>query len=395
MTTVSRRRFLAGTAPAAAVGLAAGVMGTARWPLLARGPADVSDPVRLTDFGITGRQEADVSEKFQAAIDAAASNGGGVVRCPPGVVWAKGLVVPNNITIEGAGIGASTIKLPDGANTDLIQQSGYAQNKTFANLYFGLRDIALDGNKEKNKSGNLVVLRGYRGLVERVRLTRAAGHGVYYSEKSAEGTLNLNGLAENSIRGCFIDECAAAGIYADNEVGNRVSDAFITDCVFNGNGGAGYYQIDLERSAGFHIRGNHMYRGHLGDLRALGAGALIVSANNFDGTDNQPRSGEVRQVEIEAGGWANVIVMGNLFQAHRVSAPDVKRWIQLEVRSKSKSSIAIASNNFNSQMRGGAESIVQFGSAPSQIEVTGNAYGGTSRPPTQRAGTQAPERSRN
>lgn len=376
MTTLSRRRFLAGTAPAAAVGLAAGVAGTARWPLLARGPVDISDPVRLTDFGITGRQEKDMSEAFQGAIDAAAKNGGGVVRCPPGVVWAKGLVVPNNITIEGAGIGASTIKLPDGADADLIQQSGYAQNKTFANLYFGLRDIALDGNKEKNKSGNLVVLRGYRGLLERVRLTRAAGHGVLYSEKSADGTLNLNGLAENVLRGCFVNECNGAGLFADNEKGNRIADMFVVDCVFHRNGSSGFYQIDLERAAGFHIKGNQMYRGHLGDIRALGAGAMMMALNHLDGTENIAVDATVRQVLIETAGWGNVVITGNLFHAHRKSDASVKRWHQLELVAHASTGIVVSGNSFTCDLDSGATAIVRRGAGANAIAEYGNAVGG-------------------
>lgn len=354
------------------------------WPgrsVLAREPApSVSDPVMLTGFDITGRQEKDVSEAFQAAIDAAGRNGGGVVRCPPGLIWAKKLVVPNNVTIEGAGVGATTIKLPDGADTDLIQQSSYAENKPFANLYFGLRDLALDGNKAKNAKGSLVVVRGWRGLLHRVRLSSAAEHGVLYSEKSAEGTLNLNGLAENALRGCYISECNGAGLFADNEQGNRIADMFVVDCVFHRNGTAGYYQIDLERAAGFHIKGNQMYRGHLGDIRALGAGAMIVALNHFDGTDNTPIEGIVKQVYIETRAWGNVVINGNLFHSHRRQSANARNWHCLEVQANSPGGVIISGNSFLSAFEPNATSIVRKGPAAGSIVVNSNAYGGTSLP---------------
>lgn len=376
--SISRRHLIAAGAAATAM---------ASWPgrrLLAREPVPaVSDPVMLTGFDITGRQEKDVSEAFQAAIDAAGRNGGGVVRCPPGLIWAKKLVVPNNVTIEGAGVGATTIKLPDGADTDLIQQSSYAENKPFANLYFGLRDLALDGNKARNAKGSLVVLRGWRGSLNRVRLSSAANHGVLYSEKSADGTLNLNGLAENSMRGCFINECNGAGLFADNEQGNRIADMFVADCVFHRNGTAGYYQIDLERAAGFHIKGNQMYRGHLGDIRALGAGAMIIALNHLDGTDNNPVEGVVRQVYIETRGWGNAVITSNLFHAHRKQAADVRRWHCLEVQANSSGGVVVSGNSFHSAFEQGA-SIVRSGPAAGSIVVEGNSYGGTIRPPPAR-----------
>lgn len=335
--------------------------------------------VSLLDFGITGRNDEDVSKAFQQAIGEAHQDGGGMVMCPPGLIWAKGLVVPNNITIQGAGVGATTVKLPDGANEDVILQSGYAENKTFANLYFGLRDLSIDGNKAKNKAGNLVVLRGWRGHLNRVRLSHAPQHGVLYSEKSLDGTLNLNGLAENSLRGCFISECNGAGLFADNEQGNRIADMFVVDCVFHFNGTAGYYQIDLERAAGFHIKGNQMYNGHLGDIRALGAGALIVALNHFDGTGNNPVDGVLRQVVVETGGWGNVVIANNLFHTHRRTDPAVTDWRQLEIASHAKSGVSITGNSFYASFDYGVSGLVRRGPGADSIAVSGNAFGGTSR----------------
>ena len=380
MGLVSRRRFLRSHLAGTALALAGSTAGPLSIAARAREPA-LADTFHLRDFGVTGKDERDVSEAFQDAIDTAGRQGGGNGQCPAGLIWAKGLVVPNNITIQGAGVGATTIKLPDGANQDVIQQSGYAENKTFANLYFVLRDLAIDGNKTKNKTGNLVVLRGYRGLLERVRFARAAGHGVLYTEPSADGTLNLNGLAENAIRGCYFDDCDGAGIYARNGTGNRIADMFIVDSVFNGNGKADFYQIDLERAAGFHIKGNQMYRGYLGDIRALRAGALIIAFNHLDGTDNRAVGGIVKQVQVQLGGWGNIVIAGNLFHSHRQLDAEVKSWRQLDVYASKQSGVTIAGNSFVSEFQAGADSIFLQGAGASAVSLSGNAYGEKSRPP--------------
>lgn len=371
---LTRRDMLATGLPLTAA--AAAVFGSAASRMLGQAVARgiSASRIDLADFGISGRSDGDVSASFQQAIDEAARQGGGTVSCPPGLIWAKGLVVPNNVTISGAGVGATTIKIPDGANSDLLRQSNYETNKSFANLYFGLRDLTLDGNNAENERGNLVVLRGYRGMLERVRFVRAAGHGVLYSEASSDGTLNQNGLAENAIRGCYFDACGGAGIYADNGAGNKIADMFIVNCVFNGNGSSGFYQIDLERSAGFHIKGNQMYRGHLGDIRALGAGALIIALNHFDGTQNQPVDGVVRQVYVQTGGWGNVVITGNLFNMHNALVNStVKRWVQLVIDALVDSSIAVTGNSFYARSPIDVRTMLVGGKAKKKVLSRNNA----------------------
>ena len=378
---MSRRKFLTEPLPkamVAAAGLSAGV--AAGPPASERPPSSF---VMLEDFGVIGSETRDVSSAVQSAIDTTAKNGGGVVMCPPGTFYVKKLVVPNNVCIQGAGIGATTLMLPNSANTDLLQQAGFAENKRFANMYFTLRDITLNGNKAKNKKGNLIVLRGYRGLLERVRLTQAAGHGILVSEKGKRNAPNLNGLAENAVRGCFFDQCDGAGIYAANHKGNRIADMFITDNVFNSNGRSGFYQIDLERSAGFHIKGNQMYRSHSGgDLRALKAGALIVALNNFTGKLGEDRRDVSRQVYVETRGWGNAIINGNLFHALQNAEGPESTWHQLELDVQAGSSVIVSGNSFYSDSNAKVvRSISRLGAGKDAVIISGNTYGGASRSP--------------
>lgn len=372
MTYPSRRAVLRDRLLPAALGtvaLAAGIR-----PGRALAPEPSARPfVSLTDFGITGRAATDVSTAFQAAIDAAGRDGGGKVVCPPGLIWAKGLVVPNNVTIEGAGVGATTIKLPDGANTDLIQQSGYAENKTWGGSYIGLRDLTLDGNKTTNRHGNLIVLRGWRGLIERVKITRSPEHGILFSAGSADGTSNPNGMAENAAIGCFVSECEGAGLYARNDGGQRIADMLVYDCTFHRNGSAGFYQIDLERSAGFQIRSNKMYNGFRGDIRALGAGGLIIALNNCEGTGNHPENGIARQIYIEMSGWGHAIITGNLLHIHTKQAYDVRSWRQIEILANSVTAALVSSNSLSSEFEGETRPIYVNGPSKAAIVIQGNA----------------------
>ena len=141
---------------------------------------------------------------------------------------------------------------------------------------------------------------------------------------------------------------------------------------FNGNGNAGYYQIDLQRSAGFHIVGNQMYAGKLGDLRAEKAGALIVRGNNFDGSSNEPINGNVRQVVIEAGGWGTCVISGNLFHNHATSG---ENWTMLQINTSVSDSISVTRNVFNS-LNFEATPWTVSGSGKDTIVFSGNSVQG-------------------
>lgn len=339
--------------------------------------------IRLEDFGITGRNAEDVSDRLQAALNQLAATGGEIL-CPAGTVMAHDISLPNNATIKGCGINATTIKLSPRANAHLLQHSGYVQDSSFANLYLGIEDLTLNGNNAQNESGSLLVLRGYRSALTRVRFADAPEHGILYTDESRGGVANHNGLAENSIESCIFDKCRGAGLFAMEGGANRISDMFIRNSIFNGNGSSGFYQIDLQRSAGFQIVGNQMYGGALGDLRALGAGPLIVALNNFDGTTNGPTEGIVRQVLISAGGWETAAVYGNIFHTHARSLNGAREWHQLEIRAKDVGTISVTGNVFKSELLPNVKSIVILAPTPGKsLAMAGNAFSANSPPPEQ------------
>ena len=319
--------------------------------------------------------EEDQSAVLQAALDQAGANGGGRVTLPAGTFLVKGIAIPNKVAISGQGIGATTLKLPDGANTFLLASSTYAQNKSWANMYGGLENLTLDGNKANNQNGSLLVIKGYRFLARNCCFKSSPLHGVLLAAASVDGTRNDNGMAENRIVNCSFDRNAGAGVYGS--AGN-VADDMIFENNFNGNGDLGYYQIDLQRSAGFHIVGNQMYAAKLGDLRAPNVGALLVRGNNFDGTANQPVDGTVRQVVIGGGGgWGTCVITGNLFHNHvaRDAKPDGE-WIALSVASHADNAIAVTGNVFRSQQIEVTPYVV-VGRAKETVVVSGNALPGS------------------
>lgn len=109
-----------------------------------------ADVINVKDFGAS-TADANVSPKIQAAIDALALAGGGILQIPAGT-WNIGttLVLKTNISLIGAGKEATTLRLNTGANVDMIRTEGWG---TFTSLQdagvphdYRILDLTLDGN---------------------------------------------------------------------------------------------------------------------------------------------------------------------------------------------------------------------------------------------------------
>ena len=332
----------------------------------------------VLNYGVIPNSTADQSGGIQAALNAALAAGGGIVSIPSGTIFAKGLSIGNTVCIEGAGLNASTLKLPNSANTYLLASSSYVNNLTFGNLYGCLRDVTLDGNNANNTSGSLFVLRGYRFTVERVQFQFSPLHGILYSEQSANGTLNTNGLAENWISRCFFTSNNGAGIFASNGANNQIADTYIQDSQFNGNGGAGYYQIDLQRGAGFAIRHNSTYggvTGTLGEMRVLQGGVMVVSDNYFDTTGDQAASGTINAVTISDGGFGAITITNNVFSNQASGLGGAAGLTMLQIGNNTGNGISVTGNTFFSQTIA-VTPTQRTGSSPAAIKFANNTYMG-------------------
>lgn len=102
----------------------------------------VGETFSVTDFGALGT--ADDSPTFIAAIAAASAAGGGMVMVPVGVFTARGLTLPNGVTLQGAGKNA----------TYLTTKSVDSAIITIAGTKAGIADMALFGKGVNNDTGS-------------------------------------------------------------------------------------------------------------------------------------------------------------------------------------------------------------------------------------------------
>lgn len=110
------------------------------------------------DFGATGDGSTVDSTAIQNAIDAVIALGGGVVYLPRGTYVVKNLFMDDNVTIAGAGMGVSILKLVDDASDgDVVLRASEAA-ATVSNIHG--RDFTIDGNKAQYGSADTKTLYG-------------------------------------------------------------------------------------------------------------------------------------------------------------------------------------------------------------------------------------------
>ncbi len=110
----------------------------------------------VKDYGAYGDGIHDDKKAIQSAIDAAYKAGGGTVYIPDGTYIVSGnekaahgaILLKNNVTVEGDGMGQTVIKLMDGWNQKL---TGIMRTQTdIVNHDIVLRDLTIDGNMQHN-----------------------------------------------------------------------------------------------------------------------------------------------------------------------------------------------------------------------------------------------------
>ena len=180
---------------------------------------------------------------IQPLENAAADAGATLVYCP-GTYWVTGLTKQANTIWQAAGWFATTIKLANGSNTDVIQGANFTTltlggSTTGGIGGWGIRDLTIDGNKA-NQAGTSYGLRfyGYEFDVTRVSIRNCLTDGMYSEWGGFGGSSLPDGTMEANYTALKIHDNGVNGWHNRGPHDSRTYDVTIFN---NSTTGYGYW----------------------------------------------------------------------------------------------------------------------------------------------------------
>lgn len=168
---------------------------------------------------------------INAAINALSATGGTVQLAPGTFDVVTPIVLKTGVALLGSGFGATTLRLADGANCDVVKSDGFDSLVGTGGLggihSFRISDIKIDGNKANNTSGRGLCLYGWAYDLDRVVVGNCKGDGIH-SEWGNWGDPQPHRSMEASWRHVLAHDCDGRGVYFNGPHDSRISDTMAT-----------------------------------------------------------------------------------------------------------------------------------------------------------------------
>ena len=238
-----------------------------------------------TAYGADATGATDSTGAFQSAINAAQTYNT-VVYIPAGTFQCGALSVTKQLTMMGAGSGATTLKLKNGTNDYLIkfaQTSGAITNARFC-------DFKIDGNAagQSGSSGGIKASGSVECYFERLHFTNIWDWGLQLGPQPG-GAFGHN----NRIQGCTFDNATSSGVGGGIwTTSNDENQIYFCDFQYLGGGSApsgSAYPVMLYDQAGLHTIVGCTFVGSRGSatnvlgIRVQNATQTRIAGCTFDG----------------------------------------------------------------------------------------------------------------
>jgi len=203
----------------------------------------------VRNFGAEGNGVTDDRLAIQAAIDAAKAAGGGTVYIPTGdymVSYAPGaagaILLKNGVTIEGDGMGLTTIKLINNSGAEKV--SGIirtARGEVANNL--AVKDLTLDGNKQNNTNEVIGFMCGIKAenqgknenvLIDGVEIRNCSAYGFDPHEITPNMVIKNSTAHHNNLDGFVADYLTNSSVFENNVAWENARSGFNLTTTTNG-----------------------------------------------------------------------------------------------------------------------------------------------------------------
>ncbi|MFC0219133.1 glycosyl hydrolase family 28-related protein [Pseudochelatococcus lubricantis] len=186
----------------------------------------------ILDFGAKGDGVTDDSAAIQAAIDAAHAAGGGTVIIPAGIYIVSGdhsnpsagaVEVRSNVSLVGAGMGETVLKLADNFNDRINGILRTPVNESAENIL--IKDLTIDGNRANNLGHQAGIITGVKTnadgrvhqniVIDSVEAMNCTAYGI----NPHEITYNLivrNSVSHGNHLDGFVADYVEGGLYENN-----------------------------------------------------------------------------------------------------------------------------------------------------------------------------------
>ncbi|WP_158606403.1 glycosyl hydrolase family 28-related protein [Paenibacillus ginsengarvi] len=225
--------------------------------------------VKAAPYNAKGDGVTDDTDAFEAALSTLESNTGGVLYIPAGTYILRYVKLRSRVVLRGDG-NASALRLKTNTNTNLVIL------KDDSVVQVGIMDLAIDGNKDGNTTGNGIFLKKTTYLAKPVY--------AYQSNRSDLNSFIHNVLiyncAENGIaidytqtdfvnvRALHMSDLHVWGCKRAGFTAKSMTDCKITNSVFNSNAMYGVY---IEGGANNHYVNVKTFYNGLSDPNNLGS----------------------------------------------------------------------------------------------------------------------------
>ncbi|WP_395317017.1 glycosyl hydrolase family 28-related protein [Variovorax sp. UC74_104] len=270
--------------------------------------AKLSEIISVKDFGAVGDGVTDDAAAIQAALTHAYGLGGATVMLPKGVyIVGAALVLRDNTTLQGAGLGATIIRQKASTALSSTVQTLNAYSLFGTSSIVGppainIRDLTIDGNRQTGATGDGLAIYAPLFSIDNIEVCNTSGTGIR-TEFGTPGAIPHGYCAQSNMNNSWIHDCNSAGVRWGGP-----ADASIVNCNIYRNLIYNLW-LALPAGSGTKVTNCHMW-GSTFDARQAGTGVRCDSGGNLL-ANNVIEGSTVHQVHLRSGG--NVIIGGNIY----------------------------------------------------------------------------------